>query len=194
MLDSKMVGTPPASIRTMTSTLWIHRASAADVLVRFPTALDAYNLGARFLFAHKSPVEEENFINNWNETSYTTDEMFHVGDTPSLQLSLHPGEFHPEDDAYLGINEWSLGPILILTPEEAMALENTGTQFPWCHELGVQTPPQQNHVQESAFAEGTTRYDAALPGQLDAWSQDDESEDEDWRQTQIERYRYGCYH
>ena len=154
--------------------------------MRLPTALDAYNLGARFLFAHKSPVEEHNFISSWNETSYTTDEMFHVGDTPSLQLSLHPGEFHPEDDAYLGISEWSLGPILILTPEEAMALE--------CHELGVQTPPQQNHVQESAFAEGTTRYEAALPGQLDAWDQYDESEDEDWRQTQIERYRYACDH
>jgi hypothetical protein len=139
----------------MTATLWIHRLSAADVLVRLPTPHDAYSLGARFLFTHQSPVEEANFISSWNESSYTTDEMFYVGDTPSLQLSVHPGEFHPEDDAYLGISEWSLGRILILTPEEAMALE------------------------------------PVLPGQLEALSQDDESVDEDWRQTQIERYRYG---
>jgi hypothetical protein len=177
----------------MTATLWIHRSSAADILVRFPTALDAYSLGARFLFAHQSPVEEENFISSWNETSYTTDEMFHVGDTPSLQLSIHPGEFHPEDDAYLGVHEWSPEPILILTPEEALTLESTGTEPPWCHELEeVHTPPRENSVQESAFAEGTTRYGPILPGQLDAWSQDDESVDEDWRQTQIEMYRYGC--
>ena len=175
----------------MTATLWIHRSSAADVLVRLPTPHDAYSLGARFLFTHQSPVEEANFINSWNETSYTTDEMFYVGDTPSLQLAVHPGEFHPEDDAYLGISEWSLGRILILTPEEALALESRGTDPPWCHELEVQTPPQENRVQESAFAEGTTRYGPVLPGQLEALSQDDESVDEDWRQTQIERYRYG---
>ena len=193
MLHSKMVGTPPASITTMTSTLWIHRASAADVLVRCPTALEAYNFGVRYLLAHPYPEAEEHIL-PWNETSYTTDEMIHVGTTPSLQLSVHHGVFHPEDDAYLGVSQWSLEPILILTPEEAMTLDNTGTELPWSHEVEVQTPPQENRFQESAFAEGTTRYDAALPGQLDAWHQDDESEDEDWRQTQIERYSYGYEH
>ena len=176
----------------MTATLWIHHSSTADVLVRFPTALEAYNFGVRYLLAHPYPQAQEHIL-PWNETLYRSNNMFDVGTTPCLQLSVHPDEFHPEDDAYLGVHEWSPEPILILTPEEALTLESTGTEPPWCHELEVQTPPRENSVQESAFAEGTTRYGSVLPlpGQLDAWSQDDESVDEDWRQTQIERYWYG---
>lgn len=105
----------------MSATLWIHRSSGYDLLVRLPTAHDAYDLGVRFLFAHQTAVEEENFIDNWNETSYTTDGMFHVGDTPYLQLSVHPGNFHPEDDQYLGISDWSTE-TFVVTAEEAMAL------------------------------------------------------------------------
>ena len=173
----------------MTATLWIHRCSASDLLVRLPTAYDAYSLGARFLFAHQSPVEEENFIDSWDETRYTEDEMFHVGDTPSLQLSVHPGEFHPEDDEYLGISDWARE-TLIVTPEEVIDLGEDG--IPECAGADdeVKTPPPENQVQESAFAEGTTRY--AIPrGIMPEFDQDDESVDEDWRQTQIEMYRYG---
>ena len=109
----------------MTATLWIHRCSGPDLLVRLPTAHDAYNLGARFLFAYQSPVEEENFVDTWNESRYTEDEMFHVGDTPSLQLSVHPGMFHPKDDEYLGISDWA-PETFIVTPEEVMALGEDG--------------------------------------------------------------------
>ena len=164
----------------MTATLWIHRCSHPDLLVRLPTAHDAYSLGARFLFAHQSPVEEENFIDSWDETRYTEDEMFHVGDTPSLQLSVHPGEFHPEDDEYLGISDWA-DVIDVVTAEEAMALGEADDE--------VNTPPPENQVRESAFAEGTTRY--AIPrGIMPEFDQDDESVDEDWRQEQIEMHRY----
>jgi len=109
----------------MTATLWIHRCSGSDLLVRLPTAHDAYNLGARFLFAYQSPVEEENFVDSWNESRYTEDEMFHVGDTPSLQLSVHPGKFHPEDDKFRGKSDWATE-TFIVTPEEVMALGEDG--------------------------------------------------------------------
>ena len=109
----------------MTATLWIHRCSGLDLLVRLPTAHDAYNLGARFLFAYQSPVEEENFVDSWNESRYTEDEMFRVGDTPSLQLSVHPGKFHPEDDKFRGKSDWATE-TFIVTPEEVMALGEDG--------------------------------------------------------------------
>jgi len=142
----------------MSATLWIHRCSGSDLLVRLPSALDAYNLGARFLFAHQSAVEEENFIDSWNESRYTEDEMFHVGDTPSLQLSVHPGKFHPEDDEYLGISDWAQE-TFVVTPGEVMDLGEDGVPE-CCGDDEVKTP----------------------------------SVDEDWRQTQIEMYRYGCDH
>jgi hypothetical protein len=173
----------------MTATLWIHRCSGPDLLVRLPTAHDAYNLGARFLFAYRSAVEEETFIDSWNESRYTEDEMFHVGDTPSLQLSVHPGIFHPEDDEYLGISDWA-DVIDVVTAEEAMALGEDGAPEYARADDEVNTPPPENQVRESAFAEGTTRY--AIPrGIMPEFDQDDESVDEDWRQTQIEMYRYG---
>lgn len=173
----------------MTATLWIHRCSGPDLLVRLPTAHDAYNLGARFLFAYQSPVEEENFIDTWNESKYTEDEIFHVGDTPSLQLSVHPGEFHPEDDEYLGISDWA-DTIHVVTAEEAMALGEDGVPEHARADHEVNTPPPENQVRESAFAEATTRY--AIPrGIMAEIGEDDESVDEDWRQTQIEMYRYG---
>jgi len=175
----------------MTATLWIHRCSGPDLVVRLPSAHDAYNLGARFLFAHRSAVEEETFIDSWNESRYTEDEMFHVGDTPSLQLSVHPGLFHPEDDEYLGISDWA-PETFIVTADEVMALGEDGV--PECAGADaeeVKTPTPENQVRESAFAEGTTRY--AIPRGVRApdIGEDNESVDEDWRQTQIEMYRYG---
>lgn len=145
----------------MSATLWIHRSCGSALLVRLPTANDAYYLGARFLFAHEVPVGGDTFIEEWDETSYTTDGMFHVGYTPSLQLSIHPGNFHPEDDQYLGISDWSTKGTFVVTAEEAMALGKD--RIPECTRADdeVKTP--------------TINY---------------ESEDEDWRQTQIERYRY----
>lgn len=153
--------TPLHTLRyKMTATLWIHRSSGYDLLVRLPTAHDAYDLGVRFLFAHQTPVEEENFVDNWNETTYTTDGMFHVGDTPYLQLSVHPGEFHPENHEYLGISEWATE-TFIVTVEEAMALGEGGIPDSDGSDEEVKTP--------------TINY---------------ESDDEDWRQEQIERHRY----
>jgi len=153
-------------------------------------------LGARFLFAYQAPDEEHTFIDTWDESRYTEDEMFHVGDTPSLQLSVHPGVFHPEDDEYLGISDWATE-TFIVTAEEAMALGEDG--IPECAGADaeeVKTPTPENQVRESAFAEGTTRYaipmDASNPLIAAEVGEDHESVDEDWRQTQIEMYRYGC--
>jgi len=160
--------------------------------VRLPTAHDAYNLGARFLFANQATDEEDTFIDSWNESRYSEDEMFHVGDTPSLQLSVHPGVFHPEDDEYLGISDWATE-TFVVTAEEAMDLGEDGVPECAGADDEVQTQPQ---VQESAFAEETSRY--AIPmGTSNRLitaevGEDDESVDEDWRQTQIEMYRYGC--
>ena len=161
--------------------------------MRLPTAHDAYNLGARFLFAHRSAVEEETFIDSWNESDFIIDGKCDVGHTPSLQLSVHDGEFH--SNGYLGISDWASA-VYVVTADEAMALGETG--IPECAGADndeVQTPLPGNQVQESAFAEGTTRY--AIPtglchSMMAEDGEDDESVDEDWRQTQIEMYRYGC--
>ena len=108
----------------MTATLWIHRADAADILVRFPSAHDAHQFGLRFLFKYQDLNEENNMTLPWNEAFYKEDGMLNVGDTPSLQVSVHPNDFH--SCGYLGINRWSDHGTVLVTPEVAMDLGNTG--------------------------------------------------------------------
>ena len=60
----------------------------------------------------------------WNEAFYKEDGMLNVGDTPSLQVSVHPNDFHP--CGYLGINRWTDDGTVLVTPEVAMDLGNSG--------------------------------------------------------------------
>jgi hypothetical protein len=135
----------------MTATLWIHRASGTDLLVRFPSAFEGYKFGAMFL---KECYEENTAIHSWDESSYTERTYFNVGDSPSLQLSLHPGNFH--SDGWHGLDNWA-DVTFVLTAEEAMTLGENGIP---------QGIPQSDHEVsqdvKSAFAEGTTRYDAPI--------------------------------
>lgn len=108
----------------MSATLWIHRIDAADILVRFPNAHDAHQFGLRFLFKYQDLNEENNMTLPWNEVFYKEDGMLNVGDTPSLQISVHPNDFHP--CGYLGINTWTNDGTVLVTPEVAMELGNTG--------------------------------------------------------------------
>jgi hypothetical protein len=50
----------------MTATLWIHRASGTDLLVRFPSVFEGYKFGAMFL---KECYEENTAIHSWDESS-----------------------------------------------------------------------------------------------------------------------------
>jgi len=115
----------------MIATLWIHRNHASDMLLRFTTAFEAHQFGARFLFEYRTPVEEETFIEKWDEEIYTEGCVIGVGDTPCLQLSVHPGEFHP--NGYLGIEEWNEYGTFIVTPEEALELGSTDELLEKCH-------------------------------------------------------------
>jgi hypothetical protein len=129
----------------MTATLWIHRASGSDLLVHFPSAFEAYKFGCKFL---KECYEGDCAIHSWDETSYTENTYFNVGDTPSLQLSLHQGKFH--SDGWNGLDKWA-DSTFVVTAEEAMTLGETG--------IAECDTPQVTASGESAFAEGTTRYD-----------------------------------
>ena len=135
---------PYKATPTMTATLWIHRACCTDLLIRFPSAFEGYNFGCRFL---KEYYEDNTAIHSWDETSYTESTYFNVGDSPSLQLSVHDGEFH--SDGWIGLDNWA-DETFIVNPEEAMTLGDTGI-------------PSEESVpllwtKDSAFAEGTTRY------------------------------------
>lgn len=163
----------------MTATLWIHRASAAGILVRFPTALDAYNFGSRFMFKYQTPVEEDTVIYPWNEELYMMHDIFDVGQTPTLQISVHPGEFHTT--GYLGIACWSPDGTILTTAEDAMSLGEAGIPEGfnpgndpcglWDNSLDANFESHYNRLdreyaeadtgtkQESAFIEGTTRYE-----------------------------------
>jgi hypothetical protein len=113
------------------------------MLVRFPSAFDAYNFGSMFLLQH---YEEDYAIHSWDETAYTEKGYFDVGDSPSLQLSLHTGTFHP--DGWRGMNNWAPEGTFVVTQEEAMSIGNTGMGK--CNNA--------TSFRESAFEEGTTRY------------------------------------
>ena len=102
------------------ATLWIHRACGSDMLVRFSTGFDAYNFGTRFIREYYS----EEFIESWDETKFSTSGNSEVGITPSLQLVVHGGEFHP--DGWKGIDKWADRGTFIVSPEEAMALGEEG--------------------------------------------------------------------
>lgn len=64
----------------MTATVWIHRASGTDLLVRFPSAFEGYKFGCRFL---KEYYEGDCSIHSWDESSYTEDAYFNIGYSPS---------------------------------------------------------------------------------------------------------------
>ena len=166
----------------MSATLWIHRASAADILVRFPSALDAYNFGSRFVFKYQAPVEEDNIIYPWNEELYMKDDMLDVGQTPNLQVSVHPGEFNPI--GYLSILCWSPDGTILTIPEDAISLGEAGIPegfIPgndpcglWDNSLDASFDSHYKRLdreyaeadtgvkQESAFIEGTTRYEGFI--------------------------------
>jgi len=103
------------------ATLWIHRACGSDMLVRFSTGFDAYKFGTRFM---KEYYSEKCFIESWDETKFSTSGNSEVGSTPSLQLVVHGGEFHP--DGWNGIDKWADRGTFIVSPEEAMALGEEG--------------------------------------------------------------------
>ena len=145
----------------MTATLWIHRDCCTDMLVRFPSAFDAYKFGCRFL---KDFYEDDCEIHSWDETSYTEKTYFDVGVSPSLQLSVHPGRFH--SDGWNGLDKWAPDGTFVVTAGEAMTLGGTG--IPECR------TPQVNG--ESAFAEGTPRYKNDAPIDWSDWVRADDSE------------------
>jgi hypothetical protein len=136
----------------MTSTLWIHRDCCTDLLVRFPSAFDAYKFGCRFL---KEFYEGDCCIHSWDESSYIEKTTFYIGDSPSLQVSIHPGEFH--SDGFNGLDKWAPDGTFIVSPEEAMTLGNTG--------IPSEESAPLVWTKESAFAEGTNRY-RLLPSDL----------------------------
>ena len=144
----------------MTATIWIHRASGSDLLVRFPSAFEGYKFGAMFL---KEFYKENTAIHSWDESSYTEGAYFNVGDSPSLQVSVHPGQFH--SDGWNGLDKWAPDGTFVVSAEEAMTLGGTG--IPECD-----TPQVKNG--ESAFAEGTTRYDG--PIEWSDWVRAEDSE------------------
>lgn len=133
----------------MTATLWIHRSSGSDMLVRFPAAFDGYNFGSMFILQH---YEDDYAIHSWDESKYATDSMFYVGDSPSLQLSLHTGTFHP--DGWRGRSNWAPSGTFLVTEDEAMTL---GMRSEGIRETPDSTPFVW--TKDSAFAEGSTRYD-----------------------------------
>lgn len=145
----------------MTATVWIHRASGTDLLVRFPSAFEGYKFGCRFL---KEYYEGDCSIHSWDESSYTEDAYFNIGYSPSLQLSVHSGEFH--SDGWHGVDGWAPDGNFVVTAEEAMTLGETG--IPECY------TPKVTASGESAFAEGTTRYDG--PIEWSDWVRAEESE------------------
>ena len=148
----------------MTATLWIHRASGTDLLVRFPSAFEGYMFGCRFLKASY----EDAAIHSWDETSYTESTYFNVGQSPSLQLALHPGEFH--SDGWNGLDNWA-DVTFVVTAEEAMKLGGTG--IPECSTPQVKASAVSQH---SAFAEGTTRYKNDDPIDWSDWVRAEDSE------------------
>jgi len=148
----------------MTATLWIHRDCCTDLLVRFPSAFDAYKFGCRFL---EGFYEDDCEIHSWDETSYTEKTYFDVGDSTSLQLSVHPGQFH--SDGWNGLDKWAPDGTFVVTAEEAMTLGQTG--IPECH------TPQVTSSGESAFTEGTPRYKNDDPIDWSDWVRADDSDE-----------------
>jgi len=157
----KSTPNPYKATPTMTATLWIHRDCCTDLLVRFPSAFDAYKFGCRFL---KGCYEDDYEIPSWDETSYTEKAYFYAGDSPSLQLSVHPGEFH--SDGWNGLDKWAPDGTFVVTAEEAMKLGGTG--IPEC------STPQ---VKASAFEEGTTRYKNDDPIDWSDWVRASDSDE-----------------
>ena len=139
----------------MTATLWIHRECRSDLLVRFSSAFDAYEFGCRLLKAY---YQGDCGINSWDETSYTEKTIFYIGDSPSFQVSIHPGEFHT--DGWNGLDKWAPDGTFIVSPEEAMTLGETG--IPSEEIRGNPDSP----TKESAFAEGTPRYRLTVSSDL----------------------------
>lgn len=98
----------------MSATLWIHKSYGSDILVRFPSAIEAYNFGTTFILKHKSHVEEDT-IDPWDEVYYSKYQNLNVGQTSSLQVSVHHGNFHP--NGYMGVEMWNEEGTFLTTPE-----------------------------------------------------------------------------
>ena len=90
--------------------------------MRFPSAWDAYKFGTGFLKTHYS--DSETIIHSWDESRYDAENIFDVGQSPVLQLSVHPGEFH--HSGYMGQSGWSVDGTFLVNRAEALSLGNTG--------------------------------------------------------------------
>jgi len=104
----------------MTATLWIHRSFAADILVRFSSGYEAHQFGARLLLKYQGLNQDETRILPWNEILYKSYGIFDVGSTSSLQISVHPNDFHPK--GYLGVCVWNPDGTVLSSPEDALNL------------------------------------------------------------------------
>jgi len=101
----------------MLSTLWIHRAYACDILVRFDSREKARNFGLNFL--------EKYGGHDYIVYSFHS-ESIDVGSTNCVQISIHPGEFHhvgwSPDSSWSPDFSWNTDGTVLVNEEEALSL------------------------------------------------------------------------
>jgi len=107
----------------MLTTVWIHRASAADILVHCSSRFSAYFFAEDMLERHGG---SDATIKDWDFASFT-DNGFDVGSSPSLQVSIHNGCFNPNNwFTEHEIHCWNHRGTLLITAQEALALGEQG--------------------------------------------------------------------
>jgi hypothetical protein len=104
------------------ATLWIHRASAADILVRFVCSFDAYNFALKFM-KDKNEICINPLVDNYRDPG----NCIEVAKSPTLQLSIHPGNFH--HSGWMNQIGWSMDGTMLVSQKEAMELGENGVAY-----------------------------------------------------------------
>jgi hypothetical protein len=110
----------------MDTTIWIHRALASDILVRFKTREEAW-LFCKELFNRISTSDDYYEVNlTWDCESFPNrGSCFDFCATSSLQVSIHDGLFHHV--GWAGVDQpWTTTGTVLVSPEEAIKLGETG--------------------------------------------------------------------
>ena len=139
-----------------TCTVWIHRASACDLLVRLDDKNDAYIFAMNFLGSLPN-----SHMNDWNPQEFSDPgNCFEAGYSASTQVSIHPGLFH-----HYG---WSNGTASGPWNTEGTALVSANE----AHDLGEDKNPDGFIAGEAEYSvwERNTQGEAELNEQLDDYN------------------------
>jgi hypothetical protein len=97
------------------ATIWIHRACASDILIRFDTR------GGALLWSYS-------YLRSFDTASFDDDSQLEgygfVGCTDSIQLSIHENDFLPSK--LKTTESWNKTGTVKVSPEEAMTLKEYG--------------------------------------------------------------------